>query len=93
MYQKNFQPLHFRLTNRFDFLMCVCVLSKIKISHSNIIPIYYCGFSAAQDRRGGSNWLWVYLALGGCELGLDAHRGRDMVMMQSVLTVRASYIM
>ena len=40
----------------------VCVLSKIKISTSNIILIYYCG--AAQDRRGGSNRLLVYIYLG-----------------------------
>ena len=30
--------------NRAGFsYVCVCVLSKIKISTSNIIPIYYCG--------------------------------------------------
>ena len=51
----------FALQIDFIFPMCVCVLSKIKISHSNIIPIYYC--VAAQDRRGGLNRLWHILPM------------------------------
>ena len=48
--------------NRAGFShVCVRVLSKIKISHSNIIPIYYCG--AAQDGRGGSNRLRHILSM------------------------------
>lgn len=90
--KKIFSHFIFALQIDLIFPMCVCMLSKIKFSHSNIIPIYYCGIRVAQDRRGGSNWLQIYLALGGCELGLNWHRGRDMVMMQSVLTVCASYI-
>ena len=77
--------------NRAGFShVCVRVLSKIKISHSNIIPIYYCG--AAQDRRGGSNWLWVYLAYGGHKLGSNWHRWRDIAMMQSALITCLLYI-
>ena len=69
--------------------MFVCVLSKIKISHSNIIPIYYCG--AARDRRGGSNRLWEYLGYGGCESGLDRLRGCDKDTMKSALIACASF--
>ena len=59
-----YMPKNFIFALQIDFIfpMCVCVLSKIKISHSNIIPIYYYG--AAQDRRGGLNRLRVYLAYG-----------------------------
>ena len=71
------------------FPMCVCVLSKIKISHSNIIPIYYCG--AAQDRRGGSNRLWAYLVYGERKLGSNRLRWRDIAIIQSVLTACAPY--
>ena len=76
-----YMPKNFIFALQIDFIfpMCVCVLSKIKISHSNIIPIYYCG--AAQDRRGGSNWLWAYLAYGGFEFGLDRLRWRGMAMI------------
>ena len=78
----------FALQIDFIFPMCVCVLSKIKISHSNIIPIYYCG--AAQDRRGGLNRLWVYLAQDRRKLGSNRLRRRDIAMMQSALTACAS---
>ena len=61
-----------------------------EISPSNIIPIYYCG--AAQDRRGGSNWLRVYLAYCGCKLGSNQHRWRDMAMIQSALIICTAYI-
>ena len=56
-----YMPKNFIFALQIDliFPMCVRVLSKIKISHSNIIPIYYCG--AAQDRRGGLNRLWAYI--------------------------------
>ena len=59
-----YMPKNFIFALQIDFIfpMCVCVLSKIKISPSNIIPIYYCG--TAQDRRGGSNRLRAYLTYG-----------------------------
>ena len=77
-------------SSRIFSCVCVCGLSKIKISLSNIIPIYYCG--AAQDRRGGSNWLWAYLVYGGCESGLDRLRRCDTAMMQSALITCVSYV-
>ena len=85
-------PKNFIFALQIDFIfpMCVCVLSKIKISHSNIIPIYYCG--AAQDRRGGLNRLWAYLVYGGRKLGSNRNRWRDMVMMKSALIACVSYI-
>ena len=46
----------------------------------------------AQDRRGGSNQLWVYLAYCGCKLGLNWHRWRDTAMMQSALITCLQYI-
>lgn len=60
MHQKIFQPLQLRLTNRFDFSHVRVRVKQNKIFPTNIIPIYYRG-EMAQDRRGGSNWLWVYL--------------------------------
>ena len=80
----------FALQIDFIFPMCVCVLSKIKFSPSNIIPIYYCG--SAQDRRGGLNRLWAYLAYGGRKLGSNWHRWRDMAMMQYALITCLPYI-
>ena len=71
------------------FPMCVCVLSKIKISHSNIIPIYYCG--AAQDRRGGSNLLWAYLVYGEyktrLKLAQTARHGYDEICAHNLFAV------
>ena len=90
MPKRFFRYCIFALQIDLIFPMCVCVLSKIKISPSNIIPIYYCG--AAQDRRGGSNWLWVYLVYGGRKLGSNRHRRRGMAMMQSALITCLPYI-
>lgn len=71
------------------FPMCVCVLSKIKISHSNIIPIYYCG--EAQDKRGGSNHLWVYIYLGWTQTWLKlaqmARHGYDAIFAHNLFGV------
>nr|DAU29791.1 MAG TPA: hypothetical protein [Caudoviricetes sp.] len=55
--QKIFQLLHFHLTNRFDFSHVCARVKRTKIFPTNIIPIYYCGIGAAQNRRGGSNRL------------------------------------
>lgn len=62
MCQKNFQPLYFRFTNQFDFSHVRVRVKQNKIFPSNIIPIYYCGIGATQDRRSGSNRLLAYLA-------------------------------
>ena len=90
MPKRFFRYCIFALQIDLIFPMCVCVLSKIKISHSNIIPIYYCG--AAQDRRGGSNRLRVYLVYGWCKLGSNRLRWRDTAMMQSALIACLPYI-
>lgn len=90
MYQKIFQPLHFRLANRFDFSHVRVRVKQNKIFSSNIIPIYYCG--AAQDRRGGSNRLWIYLTYGGRKLGVYRIGRHDTDIKQSVLTACVSYI-
>ena len=73
------------------FPMCVCVLSKIKISHSNIIPIYYCG--AAQDRRGGSNRPWAYRTYGKRKLGSNRHRWRDTAIMQFAISAQSLFVL
>ena len=71
--------------------VCVCVLSKIKISHSKIIPIYYCGIGSGH-RHGGSNRLWAYLAYGGYKRGSNRHRRCDTAMMKSALIICMVYI-
>ena len=90
MPKKFFSHCIFALQIDFIFPMCVCVLSKIKISHSNIIPIYYC--CVAQDGRGGLNRLWAYLVYGERKLGSNRHRRCDMAMMKSALITCLQYI-
>ena len=89
MPKKFFSHCIFALQIDFIFPMCVCVLSKIKISHRNIIPIYYC--CVAQDGRGGLNRLQVYLAYGEYKTRLIsaqiARHGYDEICAHSLFAV------
>ena len=65
---------------------------------TNFPPVIYAYIQSRrrcankQDRRGGSNRLWAYLAYCECKLGSNRHRWRDMDMMQSALINCLLYI-
>ena len=69
------------------------------LSYTDFPPVIYAYIQSRwrcaneQDRRDGSNHLWVYLVYSRCESGLDRLRWRDTGIMKSALTVCASYIM
>ena len=64
---------------------------------TNFPPVIYAYIQSrrrcvAQDRRYGSNRLWVYLAYGERKLGSNRCQRHDMAMMQSALTACLPYI-
>ena len=80
--------------NRAGFFSCV----RADYIERIFLPVIYAyiynrgGAGQAQESRGGSNWLWAYLAYGGRKLGSNRHRWHDMVMMQSALITCLLYI-
>ena len=62
---------------------CVRVRIRLKEFSPSNICLYI--IAATQDRRGGSNQMWIYLTQGRCKLGSNRHRWRDMAMMKSTL--------
>ena len=80
-----------REKNRLGFShVRVCGLGQ-----TNFPPVIYAYIynrGDAQDRRGGSNQLWIYITYGRYKLGSNRHRWRNMAMMQSALIACVSYI-
>ena len=69
---------------------CACV--RIRLNEFSPSNIYLYIIAAAQERRGGSNQLWIYITQGRYKLGSNRHRWCNMAMMQSAFITCLLYI-